>query len=380
MGRGAPGVKVVVAGIIARHPFGGVAWCSLMYLLGLRALGHDVFYLEDTGECVYDPERNSLSEDPSYGVAHIRDTLAPHGLDDRWTFVNYDGQYLGATRQQVIAECRDADLFVDLSGGCWFWRDEYARIPRKVFIDTDPAFTQMSLVTRERSLHEFFQRFDALFTFGANVGLAGNTIPDAGFTWHHTWQPVLLDEWAPVAPPADTRFTTVMTWTIKSFAEIGGNKDQEFLKVLDLPARVGPRFRLAVNGPHELLRAHGWAPVDAMQVSRTAASYRDFVRGSYGEFGVAKHTYVRTRSGWFSDRTECYLAAGRPTVVQDTGWSSHLPSGEGLLAFETMDEAAVAIARVDADYARHARRAREIAAAHFDARVVLPLLLARACP
>ena len=151
-------------------------------------------------------------------------------------------------------------------------------------------------------------------------------------------------------------------------------------KVIDLPGRVGRRFRLAVNGPHDLLRAHGWDTVDAMAVSRTAASYRDFVRGSYAEFGVAKHTYVRTRSGWFSDRTQCYLAAGRPAVVQDTGWSSHLPSGEGLLAFETVDQAAESIARVDADYPRHARRAREIAAAHFDARVVLPSLLARACP
>lgn len=372
-------MKVVVAGILARYPFGGVAWCSLMYLLGLRALGHDVFYLEDTGECVYDPARNTISEDPAYGLAHIHDTLAPHGLGDRWAFVNFDGRYFGATRARVAAECRDADLFVNLSGGCWFWREEYAAIPRKVFVDSDPAFTQISLVTRERSLHEFFQRFDRLFTFGANVGTPASDLPTAGFAWHHTWQPIVLDQWTPQGPPRDDRFTTVMTWKIKSFAEIGGNKDQEFLKVIDLPARVGRRFRLAVNGPHDLLRAHGWDTVDAMAVSRTAASYREFVRGSYAEFGVAKHTYVQSRSGWFSDRTQCYLAAGRPAVVQDTGWTAHLPSGRGLLAFRTIDEAAEAIARVDADHASHARAAREVAIEHFDATKVLAALIARAC-
>ena len=249
-------MKIVLAGIVARHPFGGVAWCALMYLLGFRALGHEVFYVEDTGECVYDPVRNTISEDPAYGLAHLHDTLAPHGLGDRWAFVNYDGRYHGASRARVVEACRDADLFVNLSGGSWFWRDEYARVPRKVFIDSDPAFTQMSLVMRERSLHEFFERFDTLFTFGANVGRPGCTIPDAGFTWHHTWQPVVLDQWTDAGAPRDRRFTTVMTWTIKSFTDIGGNKDQEFLKVIGLPARVGPRFQLAVNGPHDLLRAH----------------------------------------------------------------------------------------------------------------------------
>lgn len=372
-------MKVVVAGIIARHPFGGVAWCSLMYLLGLRALGHDVFYVEDTGECVYDPDRNTISEDPAYGLAHIHDTLAPHGLGDRWALVNYDGRYFGAPRGRVAAACRDADLFLNLSGGCWFWRDEYAAIPRKAFIDSDPAFTQLSLVRREGSLREFFQRFDRLFTFGANVGTTAADVPTAGFDWHHTWQPVVLDQWQPGGPPRDDRFTTVMSWRIKSFADVGGHKDEEFLKVIDLPARVGRRFNLAVNGPHELLRAHGWDTVDAMAASRSADSYRDFVRGSYAEFGVAKHTYVRTCSGWFSDRTQCYLAAGRPAIVQDTGWTAHLPSGTGLLAFRTVDEAAEAIARVDAEYAVHARAAREVAQEHFESSRVLTALLARAC-
>jgi len=371
-------MKVVVAGIIARYPFGGVAWCSLMYLLGLRALGHDVRYVEDTGECIYDPLQNTISEDPAYGLAHIDATLRPHGLGDAWTFVNFDGTYHGRSRDDLRAFCADAELFINLSGGSWFWRDEYAAIPRKVFIDSDPAFTQISLATREQSLRDFFARFDHVFTFGANIGRPECTIPTVGHTWQHTWQPIDIDAWQPLGPSRDRRFTTVMTWKIKSFAEIGGNKDQEFLKVIDLPARVGDRFQLAVNGPHDVLRARGWATIDAMAVSRTADGYRDFVRGSYAEFGVAKHTYVAHRSGWFSDRTECYLACGRPAIVQCTGWEAHLPSGEGLFGFSTPDEVVAAIDAVDADYDRHAARARDIAAAHFDARVVVPSLIERA--
>jgi hypothetical protein len=371
-------MKVLFAGIIARYPFGGVAWCSLMYLLGLRDLGYDVFYIEDTGECIYDPVRNTISEDPAYGVDHLRNTLAPHGLGDRWSYVNYDGSYHGASREAVRRFCRDADLFVSLSGGCWFWRDEYLGIPRRAFIDSDPAFTQLNIVRREASLREFFQGFDHHFTFGANIGTAASAIPTAGFEWLKTWQPVSMNQWAPSGRPRSRRFSTVMTWQIKSFADIGGNKDQQFLRFLDLPGRVGDRFELAVNGPHEFLRAHGWDTLDAMRVSRTASDYRDFIRRSYAEFGVAKHTYVDTHSGWFSDRTECYLAAGRPALVQDTGWSDHVPSGEGLLSFRTPEEAADGIAAIDADYATHARRAREIAGDCFDAARVLPPLLEQA--
>jgi hypothetical protein len=170
-----------------------------------------------------------------------------------------------------------------------------------------------------------------------------------------------------------------MTWKNGSFADVDGNKDREFLRFLELPRRTAQRFRLAVNGPLDLLRAHGWDPVDAMSVSRSLWDYRAFVRGSKAEFGVAKHAYVANRSGWFSDRTECYLAAGRPALVQDTGWSAHLPAGTGLVGFSTPEEALEGLDAIDRDYPLHARRAREIAREHFDAPRVLPSLLERAC-
>jgi hypothetical protein len=368
-------VKILVAGIIARYPFGGVTWCSLMYLLGLRALGHDVFYIEDTGECIYDPERNTISEDPGYGTRYIHDALAPFDLGHQWSFVNYDASHHGAPRETVRDFCKDADLFINLSGGSWFWRDEYAGIPRRVFIDTDPVFTQLAIAKGDAWYVDFFKHFDHLFTFGANIGTPASDVPTGGFRWHKTWQPVVTDLWRSDADASHGRFTTVMTWKTESFTDVDGNKDREFVKFIDLPARTPHAIELAVNGPQQLLRAHGWATVDAMGVSRSLWDYRQFVQGSKGEFGVAKHAYVSRRSGWFSDRTECYLASGRPALVQDTGWSAHLPSGVGLLGFSTLEEAVDGLDRIAGDYAHHARRAAEIAAEHFEAsRVLRPLV------
>jgi hypothetical protein len=371
-------MKVLFAGIIARYPFGGVTWCSLMYLLGLRALGHDVFYIEDTGECVYDPILNTRATDPSYGTTYINSALEPYGFGERWAFVNYDGSYHGRSAEAVQRFAADADLFINLSGGSWFWRDEYSRIPHKVFVDSDPAFTQLAIAKAEPWYVEFFHRFDHLFTFGSNIGTPLSPIPTGAFTWHKTWQPITIDDWHPETAPRD-RFTTVMTWQIESFTDVGGNKDQEFVKFIELPTRSPQRFELAINGPQALLRQYGWDTVDAMRVSRTPGEYRDFIHGSKAEFGVAKHTYLVNRSGWFSDRTECYLAAGRPALVQDTGWTAHLPSGSGLLAFTNMDEAIDGVQRINTDYAQHARSAVAIARAHFDAGVVLPALLEIAC-
>ena len=371
-------MRILFAGIIARYPFGGVTWCSLMYLLGLRALGHEVFYIEDTGECVYDPVLNSRATDPSYGTRYINDALEPFGLGDCWSFVNYDGSYHGQSAAEVRRFADDADLFINLSGGSWFWRDEYLRIPRKVFVDSDPAFTQLAIAKAEPWYVAFFRQFDRLFTFGANIGTPASDVPIGEFVWHKTWQPVTIDDWTTDVVPQD-RFTTVMTWQIESFTDVGGNKDQEFVKYIDLPSRTRQRFELAVNGPEKLLKEHGWNTVPAMGVSRTLWDYRRFIHLSKAEFGVAKHTYVATRSGWFSDRTECYLTAGRPALVQDTGWTAHLPHGEGLLAFSSPEEAIAGIDRINRDYATHARRAADIAREHFDARVVLPKLLETAC-
>ena len=253
-------------------------------------------------------------------------------------------------------------------------------------MDSDPAFTQLAIAKGVPWYVEFFQRFDRLFTFGANIGTQASDIPVGAFTWHKTWQPITLDDWraapAPGGPSTSLgpgRFSTVMTWQIESFTDVGGNKDIEFVKFIDLPSQTRQPFELAINGPQKLLREHGWETVDAMKVSRTPWEYREFIHRSKAEFGVAKHTYVANHTGWFSDRTECYLASGRPALVQDTGWTAHLPSGEGLLAFSNPDEAVAGIERINADYDRHARSAAEIAREHFDASRLLPRLLEISC-
>jgi hypothetical protein len=368
-------LKIVVAGIIARYPFGGVTWCSLMYLLGLRNLGHEVFYLEDTGECVYDYEKNTISLDSSYGLNYINSTLSPYGLGENWIFVDYEGKHFGKTEAEKKAICNDADLFVNLSGGSWFWREEYQKIPHKIFIDSDPAFTQTALAKGETWYVEFFQGFDKLFTFGRNIGEEDCTVPKTPFDWKKTWQPIICDEWKTDFAPKRDFFTTVMTWKNQSFEDADGNKNKQFAHFLDLPKLTRQPIELAVNGGRELLDSHGWRTVDGMSVSKNLTLYRDYIQNSKAEFSVAKHLYVATKSGWFSDRSQCYLAASRPVLVQKTGFEKYLPTGEGLYGFGNLEEALEGIEIINADYAKHSRTAREIANEFFDSKVILDKML-----
>jgi hypothetical protein len=375
-------MRIAVAGIMGRHPYGGVQWCSLMYLKGLRALGHDVWYLEDTGECNYDPEANTLATDPAYALRTIAHALESAGLHDRWCYIDYTGRHHGMTENQWREACAGTDLLLNLSGGSWFWRDEYAAIPHTAFIDSDPAFTQLAIASGPDWYVDFFHHFDTLFTFGANIGTAASTVETGDLEWHPTWQPVTLRDWRPRSLARVRRcLTTVMTWEIESFADIGGNKSSEFGMIADLPESVDLPLELAINAPDDILRglrSLGWSVRDAFAVSRDLDVYRDYLAGALGELSVAKSTYVRTRSGWFSDRTECFLALGRPAIVQDTGWSAHLPSGRGLFAFGDADEARGAIDAVLTNPRAHARAATELARSHFAHDVVLPPLIERA--
>jgi hypothetical protein len=338
--------------------------------------------VEDTGECNYDPVANTLATDPQYALDAIGRTLGAAGFGERWCYIDYTGRHHGMTETRWREMCARTDLFLNLSGGSWFWRDEYAAIPHTAFIDSDPAFTQIAIASGPDWYVDFFRRFDTLFTFGANIGTPASSVETGDFEWHHTWQPVTLADWSPRdIGDADRRFTTVMTWEIESFLDVGGNKNSEFGVIAGLPTAVDVPLELAINAPDEVLdelRVRGWALRDAFTVSHDTDVYRDYLAGVLGELSVAKSTYVRTRSGWFSDRTECFLALARPAIVQDTGWSAHLPTGDGLFAFATADEARAGIEAVLADPPAHARAAAEIARSHFAHDVVLPALLDRA--
>jgi hypothetical protein len=384
---GASRLRIVVLGYVVRGPLGGMVWSNLQYLVGLARLGHEVFFVEDSDDhpACYDPQRGLTDADPSYGLRFAERVFRRVGQGEGWAYHDAHRQrWCGPGAARALEVCRDADLLLDLCGvnplRAWL-----ERIPVRVLVDEDPAFTQIRHL-RDPAARARAEAHTAFFSFGANVGRPGCAIPDDGLAWRPTRQPVVVETAAPAPLPAATRFTTVMQWESYPAQEWQGRrygmKSESFAPFLDLPAAAGPIFELALGGPtapRELLRAHGWAVRDPVPITRDPWTYERYLRGSSAEFGVAKHGYAASWSGWFSERTLAYLAAGRPAVVQDAGFSDWLPTGRGLLAFQSPDEARAGVEAVLADPAGHARAAREIAVAHFDARRVLPAFLEQAC-
>ena len=371
----------VLAGVIGRFPVGGVTWCALHYIAGLQRLGWDVFYLEDTAECPYDPIANGITTDPSYSVNYIRRELARVGLEDSFSYVDHRGlRWYGASRERVREVCEAADLLINLSGGVWRDRPEYDGLP-KILVDTDPGFTQQTIADAGPGPYrDFVASHDALFTFATNVNGSDCRLPATPLQWQPTVQPLALEFW-PVVPVADDApVTTIMSWRIDSFAGMGKGKAGDVLRLIDLPGQSGRHLRLAVAGraPNDRLARAGWDVRDAVAETIDPTAYRTFIQHSRAELGFAKAMYVETRSGWFSDRTQCYLGSGRPALVRDTGFSAAIPTGEGVLTFE--DEAGVlaGLEEIDQNYERHARAARELAAESFDAETVVADLLERA--
>jgi hypothetical protein len=279
--------------------------------------------------------------------------------------------------------CSAADLLLVWAVPIAPWRPEYDRPRRRAYIDADPGFTQISLATRDRlDLVSTVNRCEHLFTIAQRMGAPDCQIPDAGRHWHKTLAPVALEHW-PFAEFGDaSRFTSVMQW--RGFREVVyngvayGQKDREFPKFIDLPRLTDQPLQLALTGaPAEQFSSHGWEVVEGWVASRTPWSYREFIQQSRGELGIAKHGYVAMRGGWFSDRTTCYLASGRPALLEDTGLDDWLPTGDGVVTFRTPEEAAHGIDRLTADYESHRRGARRLAEQFFAADRVLPPLLER---
>jgi hypothetical protein len=256
-------------------------------------------------------------------------------------------------------------------------RPEYEKVA-KIFIDTDPGFTQQAIADAgEGWYRDFFAAHDALFTFALRIDDPTCSVAKTPFRWHPTIQPVELDFWPVTPAPQGGSFTTILSWTTDSFPGMGKGKGDELLRLIELPGQTSERILLAIAGkpPTDVLAEHGWGLTDAVQATIDAETYRHFIQGSKAELGFAKAMYVETRSGWFSDRTQCYLASGRPALVRETGFSDVLPVGEGLLSFEDAEEILEGIERISADYELHARRAREIAEEHFAGETVLRSLL-----
>jgi hypothetical protein len=375
-------VNIILAGHMGRWAIGGGAWYHMQYLRGLIELGHEVFYLEDCGResWVYNWDSGEMTNELKYPASYIQNCLEPLGLGGKWIYRAQDHSE-GMATGEFLDVCSEADLLIVHGVPLDDWRPEYSRPRRRIFVDIDPGFTQISLANGDAALTNTVARCESLFTFGQSIFAGDSGIPDCGRRWLTTVPPVSLTDWPYVIETAaPVHFTCVMQW--RGFRDVihegvlYGQKDREFPKFLDLPRLTSQRFCLALTGqPQTDLSEHGWEVVPGIVPSRTPWSYREFIQRSRAEFGVAKHGYVLMQGGWFSDRSVCYLASGRPVLLQDTGLDRWLPTGEGVVTFRSVREALDGIDRINSDYERHRRSARALAEGYFATERVLPRLL-----
>ena len=381
---------VIVGGALANKPDnGGEAWVRLSWVLGFRRLGFEVWLVEQIApEVCVDVDGNPARFEDSANRAYFKRITEEFGLDDSATLIYGDLEATaGAPYETLLDQAAEAELLVNISGH--ITRDELLRAPHtRVYVDLDPGFTQLwdAAGTAELRLAEH----DHHVTVGTNVGSASCPIPTGGIEWQPTLPPVLLGEWPAQEPPREVRrFTTVATWRspygrVELNGEAQGLKHDEFRKLIELPHRARSlEFEIALDihpgdiADLEALRSHGWRIIDGRATVRDPNSYRDYIQGSAAEFSVAQGVYVSTRSGWFSDRTACYLASGRPALIQDTGLGSELPLGLGLVTFNDLDEAIQGAEAIEGDYVAHCRAARRIAEGYLDSDLVLERLLER---
>jgi hypothetical protein len=408
-------LRIIVTGLIAQHPsLGGVTWDYLQYVLGLVRLGHDVYYFEDSGQWPYTldggPSGNDwIAYDPTPNVAYLAKVMSRYGLEERWAYrFPIRPCWFGLSHKKRREILQSADLLINVSGTLKRPSD-YRRVRRLAYIDSDPVFTQVKLKLA-RGQVKFRKRVnahDVHFSFGECLSKA---VPTTGYRWRATRTPIVLSEWRRAVPRREM-FTTVMNWTsykpLRYARHIYGQKNMEFQRFIELPSTIHPTLiEVALSKtqhlnwqnddrnlpptalefvssqpkwtPSDLLAHMGWRVVDPLRACPDLDSYREYIESSKAEWSVAKNGYVRGQSGWFSCRSACYLAAGRPVVVQDTGFDAVLPVGEGILSFRMLEEAVAAIREVETRYARHAKAARAIAEAYFDSDRVLTRLIEEA--
>ena len=379
--------KILVFGILFWYPLAGVTYQFLHYLIGLRRLGYDPYYLEDSARWIYDPRLNDLSPDASWNIETVLPALQAHGFGDRWAFRGKypDGKCYGMSEAQIERLYRDADAFLNVTGAQEL-RDEHLAIPRRIYVESDPFALQVKAAKGDAGAVKMLAAYDTLFSFGENLGAPDCEVPAGKFHWLPTRQPVAMELWDGAACGGDT-FNTITTWHNQGKdLEWRGEtwywtKDREFEKFLDLPRRRPVKFELAATVDDEVkarLNRHGWGQRNSIEISRDPDGYRNYIRQARGEFTVARDQYTRPNTGWFSDRSACYLAAGRPVITQETGFSKFLPTGKGLFAFRTMEDILKAVDAIESDYEGHCRAAREIAAEFFAAEKVVGRLTERA--
>jgi hypothetical protein len=397
--------RIVVVGTLATDPYAGMAWMHMQITAGLVRLGHDACYMEVTSAWPYDPVRRERVGDSSYALPYLKSVVDSFGLGDRWAYRRSyaDCEWFGMSRSCAEDLLAHADAVLNISGATRLRTKEELRVGNLVYVGTDPVHPEIGFAQGDRIVHRTIKQHDCSVTYGENIGAPDCPIPPLPNLKAKTRQPVLMDLWES-GPPAREEFTTVCNWKQTGHdLQFQGqtytwSKHHEFLKFMELPQRTATKIELAMGlvdaatvkpGYGEvipavgmtvdercLLDANGWQLTNAHTFTTDPWAYRDYVRSSRGEFTVAKDQNVRLRSGWFSERSACYLAAGRPVIAQDTGFGAVLPTGEGLFPFQTMEEILAAFDAIQSDYERHSRAARAIAEEHFRAERVLARLVA----
>jgi hypothetical protein len=376
--------QVIVWGLLASYPFGGMAWQVLHYLAGLKRLGFDVWYVEDSDAYVYDPKTYWRTPEYAANVEYLKSYMHALGMDDRWIFrvPGGDNEVIGARDRTGLARLySEVDAVFNICGAQEL-RPEHEIIRCRVFVETDPIANQVGVIQDDPDTLTTLNAHQVLFTYGENFGASDCRIPLVRYDWHLTRPPVCVDWWQ---HPGESRKPELKLSTVANWSHSGNDvnwegevwhwsKDREFRRFMKLPLRSRIPLEMAVGNidasDEASLRENNWKLVDTDPLGDPMEYYR-YIRGSAAEFTVAKEQYVKPRSGWFSDRSVCYLAAGRPVIMQATGFENIIPTGEGLFSFTTEEGALSAIDAIAGDYERHSKAAREIAEEYFGAERVI---------
>jgi hypothetical protein len=378
-----PRLTILLSGMIAADPHqGGATWAVLQYLLGLRRLGHDVFFVEPIKAESLRPAGAGLAA--SVNADYFRQVVSEFGLTaDAALLQAGTRDTVGLPYAELLRVARRTDLLVNISGMLTD-NDLIGRIPVRAYLDLDPAFVQL---WASQGIDMRFAAHTHFVTIGLALGRPDCPVPTCGLEWVTTPQPVVLDHWPVADRIIHNALTTVGNWrgygSVEHDGVFYGQKAHSLRKLIDLPTRTCERFLLALaihpaeTNDLEALAANGWSLIDPVRAAHSPAAYQAFVRGSKAEFGVAKSGYVAARCGWFGDRSLCYLASGRPVIAQETGFSRCFPTGTGLFNFTTAEDVLAAVETINADYAHHARAARSVAEEFFDSDLILKRLLQR---
>lgn len=397
-------LTIIVVGTMASDPYAGMAWMHMQLAAGLKRLGHDVYYFETTRTWPYNPILQTRVDNPDYAVPYLKAIADKFGLEDHWAYrcsFTRGKAWYGIRRSKAEALLANADLVFNVSGSTRLAKD-HLKTGRLVYYGTDPVYHEIKYAQGDIEVKAIIDEHDDVVSFGENIGTAISPIPPLPQFRAPTRPPILTDLWESKIKPGK-KFTTVGNWKqggrdlVFNGEEYYWSKHHEFMKFINLPKKTKSTVELAMNlakpesfkhrrgtvvpalgvaeSEYEVLVKNGWKLADAPSFTTDPWRYRDYIIGSKGEFTFAKDQNIRLKSGWFSERSACYLAAGRPVITQDTGFGHNIPTGEGLFSFNSMEDILSAFDAINSNYLRHSKSAKEIAETYFKAEKVLDTLL-----